>query len=101
MLSNHKKFYLLSGSMIGLCLFLFLPGNAFAQDESAAARKLVVGAIEAPPLYMKTAGGRWEGLSIDMWQAVTQQMGVLFEFREYDGLGPLLAAIEDRCFRSK
>jgi ABC-type amino acid transport substrate-binding protein len=50
---------------------------------------------------MKTADGRWEGFGIDMWQAVTQQMGVLFEFREYDGLGPLLAAIEDRCFRSK
>ena len=101
MLSNYNKFYLLSGSMIGFCLFLFLPGNAFAQDESAVACKLVVGTIEAPPLYMKTADGRWEGFGIDMWQAVTQQMGVLFEFREYDGLGPLLAAIEDRCFRSK
>lgn len=81
--------------MIWFCLLLFVPGNAFSQDDSAVPRKLVVGTIVAPPLYMKTAGSQWEGFSIDIWQAVAQHMGVLFEYREYSGLGPLLAAIEN------
>jgi ABC-type amino acid transport substrate-binding protein len=94
MLSNYKKIPLLSCAMIGFCLFLFLPGSAFSQDDSVSSRKLVVGTIVAPPLYMKTAEGQSEGFSIEIWQAVAQHMGVSFEFREYDGLGSLLAAIE-------
>ena len=88
MLSNFYKILVLSFSMIWFCLLLFVPGNAFSQDDSAAPRKLVVGTVVAPPLYMKTAGSQWEGFSIDIWQAVAQHMGVLFEYREYSGLEP-------------
>jgi ABC-type amino acid transport substrate-binding protein len=94
-LSNHKTIFAASCSMIWLCLLLFLPENAFSREESAAPRKILVGTTVAPPLYMKTAEGQWEGFSIDIWQAVAQNMGVLFEFREYDSLGPLLAALEN------
>ena len=94
-LSNDKKILLFSCGMIWLCLLLFLPGDAFSQDDSAAPRKLVVGTMVAPPLYMKTADDRWEGFSIDIWQAVAQHMDVLFEFREYNVFGSLLAAIEN------
>jgi polar amino acid transport system substrate-binding protein len=92
---NYKKILLLCCGMIWFCLLLFLPGDAFSQDDSAAPRKLVVGTIVAPPLYMKTADGQWEGFSIDIWQGVAQQMGVLSEFREYDSFGPMLAAIQN------
>jgi len=95
MLSNYKKIFAVCCSMIWFCLLLFLPENVFSQDDSVAPRKLVVGTIVAPPLYMKTADGQWEGFSIDIWQGVAQHMGVLSEFREYNGLGPLLAAIEN------
>lgn len=95
MLSNDKKILLFSCGMIWLCLLLFLPGDSFSQDDSAAPRKLVVGTMVAPPLYMKTADDRWEGFSIDIWQAVAQHMDVLFEFREYNLFGSLLAAIEN------
>ena len=81
--------------MIGFCLLLFLPENAFPRDESAAPQKLVVGTIVAPPLYMKTANGQWQGFSIDIWKGVAQHMGVSFEFREYDSFGPMLAAIQN------
>jgi polar amino acid transport system substrate-binding protein len=94
-LSNHKKILAASFSLMWFCLFLLLPGNALSQDDSAASHKLIVGTIVAPPLYMKTADGEWEGFGIDIWQGVAQHMGVLFEFREYDSLGTLLAAIEN------
>jgi len=51
--------------------------------------------MEVPPLYMKKADAQWEGLSIDIWQAVAQQMDILFEFREYNSMDSLLAAIEN------
>jgi polar amino acid transport system substrate-binding protein len=91
---NYKKILLLSG-MIWFCLLLFLPQTVFSQDDSAAPHKLVVGTIVAPPLYMKTADGQWEGFSIDIWQGVAQHMGVLSDFREYNDLGRLLAAIQN------
>jgi len=95
MLSNYKKIFAVRCSMIGFCLLLFLPENAFPRDESAAPQKLVVGTIVAPPLYMKTANGQWQGFSIDIWKGVAQHMGVSFEFREYDSFGPMLAAIQN------
>ena len=95
MLSNYKNIFLLSCGMVGICLLLFLPENAFSQDDSAAPRKLVVGTIEAPPLYIKTADGDWEGLSIDIWEGVAQHLGVLSEFREYESLESLLAAVQN------
>jgi ABC-type amino acid transport substrate-binding protein len=95
MLSNCKKILPLSYGLIWLCLLLFWPENAFSQDESAAPHKIVVGTVVAPPIYFKTADNRWEGFGIDIWQAVAQHMDVLFEFREYDDFGSLLAALEN------
>ena len=93
-LSNQKKILEASCIMIWLCFFLFLPENALSQNDSAAPRKILVGTIEAPPLYMKTPDGQWEGFSIDTWKGAAQNMGVLTEFREYVSLEPLLAAIK-------
>ena len=95
MQSNYKEIFAVRCSMIWLCLLLFLPENAFPRDESPAPQKLVVGTIVAPPLYMKTADGQWEGFSIDIWQGLAQYMGVSSEFREYDGMELLLAAIQN------
>lgn len=96
MLSNHKAILVIGCGMIWLWLLMFMPGDAFAQGDAAASRKIVVGTTVAPPLYMKTADGQWEGFGIDVWQAVAQHMGVLFEFREYSGLVPLLDAIKNQ-----
>jgi len=74
--------------------FLFLPECVFSINNGLPSQKIVVGVIELPPLCMKTADNQWEGLGIDIWKTVAQTMGVLFEFREYDRFGLLLAAIE-------
>lgn len=82
--------------MIGLCSFLFFPETSFSQNESATPRMLLVGAIVAPPLYMKMADGRWEGFNVELWRAVAQQLNVPFEFREFSSLDQLLDALEKR-----
>jgi ABC-type amino acid transport substrate-binding protein len=94
-LTNHKKILIASSNIIYLCFLLFLPVDVCSQDDSTAPRKLVVGMIVAPPLYMKTDDNLWEGLSIDIWKGVAQQMGVLSEFLEYNSFELLLAAIEN------
>ena len=95
MVSNYKKIFMVSCSLIWFCLLLPFPENACSQNNSAASRKISVGTMVAPPLYMKTADAQWKGLGIDIWQAVAQHMGVLFEFREYNSLGTMLSAIEN------
>lgn len=80
--------------MAWFSFLLCFPENAFSEDDRSFSRKVVVGVIEAPPLYMKTADGQWEGLGIDIWKSVAQEMGILYEFREYKSFGLLLEAIE-------
>ena len=94
MRSNHKALYLIAYGVIGLWVCLFCPATTFSQNESAASRVLVVGTIVAPPLYMKTADGRWEGFAVELWQAVAERMGTPFEFREFSTLEQLLDALE-------
>ena len=41
----------------------------------------------------KTAGNRWERLSLELWQAVAQGMDAPFEFREFSSLEAVLDAL--------
>ena len=96
MLSSHKAFYAIKCSMILLWLVVSFSAYAFSQDDGSASPKLRVGVVVAPPAYIKTAEGRWEGLSVDLWQAVAQRLGVPFEFREFSSIEALLDALEKK-----
>jgi len=91
---NHKAIRLIACGMILLGGLFFCSKSAFSQDASATPRTLIVGAIAAPPLYMKTADNRWEGFAVELWQAVAQQIGVPFQFREFSTLEHLINALE-------
>ena len=69
--------------IVTLLLVTLFSVKALAQDDKSAPDKLLVGVVDAPPFYIKTSDGRWEGLSIELWQAVAQELGVEFELREY------------------
>jgi ABC-type amino acid transport substrate-binding protein len=43
---------------------------------------------------MQTADGNWEGLSIELWQAIAQALSADYEFVAYDDLGRLKADLE-------
>ena len=80
--------------IVTLWMIAWLPGHTLAQHHSVAPGNLVVGVIEKPPFIMKTAGGRWEGLSIELWQAVAHALGATFELRAYKSVGQFLDAVE-------
>jgi ABC-type amino acid transport substrate-binding protein len=80
---NYKMVIARVLGIVTLCIFTLLSVTALAQDDKAVPDKLLVGVVDAPPFYMKTPDGRWEGLSIELWQAVAQEWGVEFELREY------------------
>jgi ABC-type amino acid transport substrate-binding protein len=51
--------------------------------HSALAAKLVVGTHEAPPFVIKNADGTFSGISIDLWRAVADKLGLEYEIRDY------------------
>ena len=73
--------------ILALLIVTLLPGGLTSQDDGAQPERLLVAAIDLPPFAMKTADGRWEGLGIDLWHAVADELGVDFELREYDTFG--------------
>jgi ABC-type amino acid transport substrate-binding protein len=43
---------------------------------------------------MKSADGKWEGLAIELWRRVAQEMGVQYELREYSSFGEITDAVK-------
>jgi ABC-type amino acid transport substrate-binding protein len=94
MWQNHKRVIAKIVGIVTLWIVTLLSLNALALDDSGAPDKLLVGVTDAPPFSMKTTDGRWEGLSIELWQAVARELGVEFELQEFDTLGQGLDAIK-------
>jgi polar amino acid transport system substrate-binding protein len=69
--------------IITLWIFTLSSVNAIAQEHSATPNRVMVAVAEVPPFAMKAKDGRWEGLSIELWQGIAQKLGVQFELREY------------------
>ena len=61
---------------------------------TAANKKLIIGTKQAPPFAMKNEDSTWSGVSIDLWRKIAADMGVEYEFREFD-LPGLLQAVQD------
>jgi polar amino acid transport system substrate-binding protein len=96
MQSNHRAIHVIACAMIWLSLLSFFPESVFPQDESETPATLLVGVMVAPPLCMKAADNRWEGFSVELWNAVAQQIGIPSEFREFKNLQLLLDALAKR-----
>jgi ABC-type amino acid transport substrate-binding protein len=82
--------------IVTIWIIAFLPVKATAGDDSTASEKLMVATMVAPPFAMKTADGRWEGLSIELWQAIVQELGVEYELIEYGSIGQIMEAFEKK-----
>ncbi len=53
-----------------------------ANADVSSQRELVIGTKEAPPFAMKAADGTWQGISIDLWRRVADQMHLHYRFAE-------------------
>jgi ABC-type amino acid transport substrate-binding protein len=60
-----------------------------AEKQGLPTRTLVVGTKEVPPFAMKTQQGFWEGISIDLWRRIADELNLTFTFRELDLKGLL------------
>ena len=50
--------------------------------DVSSQRELVIGTKEAPPFAMKAADGTWQGISIDLWRRVADQLHLRYRFVE-------------------
>jgi len=86
--------------MLAFGFFLFVaspvPSEAGALPDPPA-RELVIGTKEAPPFAMKNADGQWQGISIELWQRIADQLHLRYRFRETD-LEGLIDGVGDGQF---
>lgn len=56
------------------------PGWATEDPQSEALPR--VGIVLAPPFAMKDRAGNWQGIAVDLWRHVADDLGLRFEWRE-------------------
>ena len=66
---------------------------AFGQPPETDATRLVVGTISMPPFAMKDASGDWKGLSIDLLDMISIELGREYEVREFTEIKELQRAV--------
>ncbi len=87
-----------SGGGVGRWLvnvIILLGMSALAPAAETIPKKLVVGTREAPPFAMKTPDGEWNGLSIELWRNVADELGVEYELREMGSPDSLVNGVAD------
>jgi ABC-type amino acid transport substrate-binding protein len=79
---------------VGVTLVLAGPSRTqpVAAPVAPASRELVVGTKEAPPFAMKAADGSWQGISIDLWRRIADQMHLRYRLVEEPTVQALLDA---------
>ncbi len=65
--------------LLGVFVVALAGGRASAGEERPT---LQVGVERTPPYAYQGSDGQWKGLSIDLWEAVAESIGVGFELRE-------------------
>jgi ABC-type amino acid transport substrate-binding protein len=94
MTRSRKRISAITCALISFGLMLFCVERVFSQNSGETPRPLIVGVMVSPPISMKTAENRWEGFSVELWEAVAQRAGIPFEFLEFSRLGEMLDALE-------
>ena len=79
--------------LIRILSFLFLLALSISTQVQAQEPPLKVGITEVPPFVMQTEDGRWEGISIDLWQEIASGLGRKFKWVPLS-FNELLAAVE-------
>ena len=66
-----------------------MPDSADAPSQ----RELVVGTKEAAPFAMKAADGTWQGISIDLWRRVADELHLHYRFAEEPNVQGLIDGV--------
>lgn len=66
-----------------------------AEGAVSSQRELVIGTKEAPPFAMKAADGSWNGISIDLWRRVADELHLSFRFSEEPNVQGLIDGVAE------
>jgi polar amino acid transport system substrate-binding protein len=87
-------------AVAGAVLLFAAPCRAQTPEiaDVASQRELVIGTKEAPPFAMKTADGTWQGISIDLWRHVADELHLHYRFVEDQSVQRLIDGIASGKF---
>ena len=82
-------------ALAGAVLIFAGPCDAQAPDnpDVSSQRELVIGTKEAPPFAMKAADGTWQGISVDLWRRVADQLHLHYRFVEAPDVQSLIDGV--------
>jgi len=78
-------------SLLSILVTILIAGHTFSQADST----LLVGVKHSPPFIIKSDNGNYTGISIALWESIAADLGVQYEYREYD-LQHLLDAVRNK-----
>jgi len=79
-------------TLAGVWILALSPVVSLAQPR-AEREPMLLGVWDAPPFLIKQADGSWEGISVELWQAVASELSLTYEWREYASLEQLLRGV--------
>jgi len=71
---------LLLAAVLVVGSLLAAPASA---QQTTPPSKLVVGVVVAPPFAMRDDDGEWQGIAVELWQAIARDLAIDYEIREY------------------
>ena len=80
---------------VGGALIFAAPCGAQTSDNPAVSsqQELVIGTKEAPPFAMKASDGTWQGISVDLWRRVADQLHLRYRFVETPNVQSLIDGV--------
>jgi len=78
-----------------LYIFLCIVWISGSYAEESSVHTLKVGTKVTPPFAMKDKEGHWEGISIELWERIAQNLKLDYIFVEQEDIKHLLSAVED------
>ncbi len=77
--------------LVSLLMIIFLGNLAMA---SSVQDTIVIGIHEDPPFIIKNEDGTYEGLSIELWEHLSEKLDQPFEYKEYSDVIGIIRALD-------
>ncbi len=85
---------MISSSCVKFKIFIVLVVLSLDSYGGVVKDTLLVGIHQDPPFIIKNYEGRYEGLSIDLWDYIAQQMDVEYKYIEYSDIIGIIRALD-------
>lgn len=96
MKNDWKRISPIVAALVGALMISAGSCRAQTQDVNSANSsqpELMIGTKEAPPFAMKSADGNWQGISIDLWRRVADELQLRYRFSEEGNVPALIDGV--------